>query len=100
MQWTVENHPNPRGNVWVRGAGAPLVAISDLAVTLAVNPRADCGFLSKFKANFADFEFEFQMVGREGVEPPKLSRRFYKPLHMRRRVCDPARPLGLSHLAE
>ena len=32
------------------------------------------------------------MVGREGVEPPKLSRRFYRPLGSPRALCRPSTP--------
>ncbi len=31
-----------------------------------------------------------RVVGREGVEPPKLSRRFYRPLGSPRALCRPS----------
>jgi hypothetical protein len=42
------------------------------------------------RASIADFEYEFRVVGREGVEPPKLSRRFYRPLGSPRALCRPS----------
>ena len=55
-----------------------------------IGPKSPAGaeWIEKSDPN----EIRFGGVGREGVEPPKLSRRFYRPLGSPRALCRPSTP--------